>query len=546
MNLPSFVPEEFLEKKTYARLLYLAIFSLGVVGLYSSLKTVLIFFGVEPDTSHSIMLWQGFRSYGINGFLDWNFTSDNWLLSLVPFNFLGFAVFGPKPVVSIILGWLIFILSVILAGSIAWKLDAKKSSILIVVLLLNLGRSAHIYGFASYSTSHNITNLFGLFAIWLIIDWMRSPKFWHPIILTLALITGAVSDPWMLAAYNLPIFIVATLSLFRVMQLLSTQESFKLAISALISILASQTKLFGILYFLPSMIFQPANWDTLNENTIFLIKDLGGILNLIPIRLPVLSEQTSFLPPLISLLIIIGILQYLILQTFSLNAQTNKSKQLFLSISFFSVGGIITAFIINSVPTNLFSSRYLINCPYFILISICVLAENLWPSFSKKIKAFFLSIIFIFLIASIYSNLQSIKLRFFQINDGAVSETSKFLTNNGLTYGYGAYWGSNANAITAASNGEIIVRPIAFNPKTGEATFPNQWQTSKRWYLEGDAPKGTKEFFVIVKSHGEECPDIKLCLNSLSHQFGPPDRVLHTPGYYGGATIFVWKHRLIK
>ena len=71
--------------------------------------------------------------------------------------------FGAKTSVVIVVGWAIYVCSVLCTAAIAWRIGGRLPSIAVVVALLNLPEFAHARGFASYSTSHNITNLLGVF-----------------------------------------------------------------------------------------------------------------------------------------------------------------------------------------------------------------------------------------------------------------------------------------------------------------------------------------------------------------------------------------------
>jgi hypothetical protein len=164
------------------------------VGLYGSLKVVVGLSRIDPDSCHSIMLWQGINDHGMPWLSGWIFTQDNWLFSLVPFHFLGFLVFGATPPVVIFGGWIIFILSAFISGVIAWKLNAKRAALLIPIVLLFAGHFVHANSFASYSTSHNVTNLFGLASLLVILQWVQAQKNISLILLLLILIAGAVSD----------------------------------------------------------------------------------------------------------------------------------------------------------------------------------------------------------------------------------------------------------------------------------------------------------------------------------------------------------------
>jgi hypothetical protein len=222
-------------------------------------------------------------------------------------------------------------LNAILSGLIAQKLGAKKSAMLVTILLLNLGHYAHTSGFSSYSTSHNITNLFGLLAIWLMIDWVNRQKFYNLFLLLIVLVAGAVSDPWMIPAYNLPILLIAILCIMGPALFFTRQQSLMMIFCSTLSIVAVKTKLFTLFYFLPDMYFKPGDWRTINENTIFLIKDLGGLLNLVPHE-----KQIDFLPSLLAVILVIALLGFLLVHiVHSHQIILKKNIFLFLAISFF-------------------------------------------------------------------------------------------------------------------------------------------------------------------------------------------------------------------
>jgi len=71
-------------KQKYFRMAFVILFS---IGLFGSLKTTFGLFGINPDSSHSAMLWYGIRDHGMNFIKEWLFTPDNWLFSLFPIHF---------------------------------------------------------------------------------------------------------------------------------------------------------------------------------------------------------------------------------------------------------------------------------------------------------------------------------------------------------------------------------------------------------------------------------------------------------------------------
>lgn len=521
------------KKSTLISLVNLIIF---VVGVYGSFKVVLGLFGIEADTSHSLMLWHGMKEHGLVWVSDWLFTQDNWLLSLVPFHFIGFSIFGPKASVVIIFGWLIFIFSAFISGAIAWRLGAKKAAIFIFLVLLNLGLYAHSSGYVSYSTSHNITNLFGLASVLILINWFARPNNFLLVLLLLLLTSGAVSDPWMLASYNLPILLVGLWFMARPTEVISRNQSLKLITVAGISIVAVKTKLFGTLSFLPSMHFVVGEWSTLNSNSVYLIKDLGGLLNIIPF-----SGANAFLPSLLTVAVVGAVLLFSIFKNIRSWSYTNPATIAHFSFTLFSVGGIISAFVITSVEAMDYSARFLISSAYLIVITIGVLAERNWGNAGKSYRYVLVLILSLFFTSSLVSNFNYISNRDFKFKDTDVLGTISFLKENGLTYGYGPYWGSNANAVSAASMSRILIRPVVFNKNNGMMIVGNRPASSKRWYTDEDIPAGVNEFFVIVKSDGEECPDINICLTGLAKQFGQPIRSIKRDD----STILVWNHKLL-
>jgi hypothetical protein len=506
------------------------------IGLYGSYKIVIGLFGIDADTSHSLILWEGIRQNGVAWLTDWFFTQDNWLLSLFPFHFLGFAIFGATASVVIIGGWIIFVLSAILSGMIAWQLGVRKAPLLITVVLLNLGLYAHATGFVSYSTSHNISNLFGLFSIYILMKWVSSRLDRWLVILLIVLLCGAISDPWMLASYNLPILLVSFYFFLRPRKDLTRKNCLKIIAITIFSIFSVKSQLFGQLSFLPSMHFAPGAWSTVNDNAVYLLKDLGGLLNIIPF-----VGTNSFIPSVISLFILLFFLEFYALNYKNIIGKIRTPMVLYFIFAFFSVSGILSSFVISSVPAQDYSARFLINCIYLIPISIGVLAEFNWKTINSIFRHATILIVSLFLISNLASTFSLVLSSDFKFKETGVSDTIAFLKEKGLTYGYGPYWGANANAVTTASNFQVIVRPVVFDKQTGSMIVGNRAQTSKRWYGEQDIPKETKKYFVIVKSDGEECPDVDICLSGLVKQFGEPVDRYKRADYI----ILVWDHKLV-
>lgn len=515
-------------------LLAYAIFLIS--GIYGSLKVAISQYGIEADACHSIMLWYGVTAHGLPWLQDWLFTPDNWLLSLVPFHFMGFMIFGPEPAVVILFGWIIFIFAAFISGAIAWQLKAKKAAVIISLALLFLGSYAHESGFVSYPTSHNITNLFGLAALYLILRWSQQPRVLTLIAVLALLIAGAVSDPWMVAAYNLPAAIVGIVFVVRPSASIKREDGFQLLLVSVVSIASVKSKMFGMLAFLPSLKFALGNWATINNNAIFLLKNLGGLLNIIPF-----NKSNQVVPAILTLVAVLSLLSISVVKSVKYDHKVNSSTIAFSWLATFSIGAVGLAFVISQVEATNRSGRFLLNCAYLIPIGLGVFVEHNWPRSSKSEKTICTVVIALFVLSGIVSNFETWRRPGFAIKDNGAFALIKFLKVNGLSYGYGPYWGSDANAITAVSRSEVVIRPVEFTKDTGMMIVGNRSQSSKRWYWKEDAPPNQKQFFVFVVSDAEECADVNVCVSGLTKQFGNPVRALK----YGDATIVVWDHPLV-
>lgn len=514
-----------------------AFFLLFAVGLLGSLKITFTLWGLEPDIIHSAMLWDGIRNHGLPFIKEWLFTTDNWLFSLVPMHFFLFWIFGDEPIILILSGWLIFVASVLLSGMIARNLHAPKSAIIIPVVLIFSGFYAHEYGFITYANSHNLTNLYGLFSIFCLTQWMKTHRLILLLLIVLSVVTGGLSDPWMTGAYVLPITVASLILCFIFGNSAERKQYIFLFLAMTASLVVIETRLFGVLSFLPTFHFQIASWDLLKSNAIYLIKDLGGLFNLVPG-----NRSNGLIPGLASLLIVFLLVLRIVFLVLNNSLLQCPRELLFYSIIILSSGGISLACLISSSPAANLSARFLINVLYLIIIGSGVALELNWNKAFPSTKLLSIIIGFIFVISGIVSNLHLFKSFQLNVNYNGIYKTIDFLKNHNLIYGYGPYWGSNANVITWLSKSTIKIRPVVFDKTSGQMIKATRFQSSKLWYLPENIPSDLQNYFVVVKSDGEECPDTNLCMDGLAKQFGAPAKILP----YESAYILVWNHPLME
>lgn len=500
------------------------------LGLYSSLKVVLGSFGIEPDTVHSLMLWYGVNDFGLEWIKDWIFTQDNWLFSLVPIHFLEFWLFGANPALLITTGWLLFVGSTVAAGFIARQLSAKLSFYLIPVILIFAGLYAHKSGLISYSTSHNITNLFGLLSTLALLKWCKLRRKHLLAIIIFLNTAGGLSDPWMLPSYTLPTGLVG---IFMMLRGSSSQEKISgviLAVAMAVSALLVKSLMFGMLDFLPQMHFSVGDGETIKSNFFYLVNDLGRLLGILPDRYP-----NALLYNAISILSIVAL--YTAGIWFSIRYTANSLPQVFFYLSSFSIAGISLALLISSEPATAISARFLINILYLSTISIAVSLEHNWRAIPLGWKAASITIAILFMVSGFLSTYHLLLKPGFSIKTNKHQDLMEFLTQENLNYGYGPYWSTAANAVTALSSSTIKLRPIQFDKNSGMPIFSMRAETSKQWYTTKDIPPSQNTFFVIVTYDAEECIVPTTCRKGLIKKYGQPERHL----YYKGYEIMVWK-----
>jgi hypothetical protein len=510
--------------------------ALAIIGLLVSLRTVMGLFGIEADTSHSLMLWYGMTQHGVGWVRDWLFTQDNWLLSLVPLHFAAFAVWGPKVSIVLFLGWVFFVASAVLAGVIAWRVGARRVAVFVFLALLNLNEYAHLYGFVSYSTSHNITNLMGIASLLVMMSWVSRPRGGLLVVLFALLVCGAVSDPWMLASYNVPLLGLCAWLWYRPLSHLPRRQVLVCSAVLLMSMVAVATKLFGLFDFLPYTHFRPGTWDVMNNNAIYLIRNLGGMLGLLPF-----TGANSFISGFVSLAAIVALIGYAARRMWLARLGLSLPGWVFMGFAALSTLCVIGAFVVTAVEAKDYSARFLINVVYLVVIALGILAERAWahagPYFKRAVFAAFGLLLLTSWVTN-WSHLIHGPLRF---RDTGVTDVVSFFKEHGLSYGYGPYWGANANAVTAGSLSEVIIRPAVFEHDSGMMRVGGRAESSRRWYTDEDVPPGTSRYFVMLRSDGEECPRIEVCVQGLTRQFGAPVTTLTR----GDAQILVWDHPLL-
>lgn len=482
----------------------------------------------------SSILYYDVKEHGLASLVNWVYTQDNWVLSLLPYDFLLFHLFGVNQLTIVISGWLIFVFSAFVSGLIAFNLGAKMAAIGIVIALLFLGEFAHSYGFVSYPISHNITNLYGLLSVLAFVLWVKSGKWFYLILLQLLLICGSISDPWMNATYVLPIFILSLrLLVIPTLHLTQIKKKF-LIILTIVSIIAIKSKLFGLLYWLPSMSFSLVNFSIIKSNVLFFITNFGTLFNIVPAANP----ANTFLIPLISTVAVI-ILFVSSIRCYSFkNTPEDRTVSIFTQLVIYSVVIVSLAFVLTGSQIYIGSSRFLINCLYLLVILIAIMFDLGWKKYLPLLRIIFVLIAAMFTLTGSYS-IYKLATNGNPTSSDEASEKIQFLKSNNLNYGYAPYW-SGTYDIKIKSNNQIKIIPVMFDKIHG-SIIVNRAQTKNTWFTSSDdSHSNQKNFFVLLRSDAEECADINICKNGVVEQFGKPDKILK----FKDSLIYVWNYSL--
>jgi len=506
--------------------------------------------GLGSDDVNTIMLWYGIKQYGLSFISTWNLTKDNWFFSLLPLHALLFSLFGAKLIIVSITGWLIYVFSALISGVIAWQVKSKKAWWWVLLLLIFQGSYAYQPGLVAYSISHNITNLFGLLSLVLLIYWLHNTRNrWLAVIGILCLLTMAgLSDPWLLPTYLLPLFLTSILLFFRPHQtILRKGDRWYLFLVLCLAMILVSTKCLFLLHFLPHISYHfVTSWSKFVNNFYLLIEGLGGWFNLIPWpKLP--SDWLSgsrFISSMISLVLVSVLLSYVTYIAWKKTLPISLPTFILYLFIGLSVTIMTLSFLFNADPNiiiNESSARYLISIFYLVVIYLVLQIDHNWIDLSIIWKMIAILLTTLFLISGVSGHFDLLQKPgvHFRTNDNII-HFIKFLQQHDLTFGYGSY--NDSHMVTVLSQQQIIMRPIFFTNHLKKMMIGQIGQSSKLldwWY------RPSKYYFIALSSDQYECRQMSLshCIHIAIQQFGEPLKTLH---YGHDVTILVWNYPLVR
>ncbi len=535
-------------------LCYLCILLSILFSLWVSIHVTFSVWGIDADSVDFALLYHGFINHGISFITSWRYTQDNWLLSLAPFTFPSYAIFGINKYTLIAPGWVLLVASAFIGGFISYKITNDKILsfyFFVIASLLPGPMSLGNVGFMSYLFSHNSSMFYVILSVLLVSLMIRNQKstyshsILYSIIIALVCFVAGISDPWFEAAFFVPALASLLIILFIGNNIIKRLVSFAL-LSVLIGLLLAYTKLFGLLAFLPKSNFVfVSSIAQLEENFHLYFNSILTFINANYIF------SHSYIAGVIYVCLFIVILLYSVVSSAMSVVSEVGYKQFIIYFSFFSIVTVSLAYLLSNFPGGAYSGRFLVNIYYLTLVIIT------YSIFSKRKKIIVYALSLSFFTAYVaFSLLQSYPM-WIKINLSDTNNTQSglinFLYTHDLKYGYGGYWATNANAVAIISNYKVIIRPVSYEPvinkKNNIPSFPqayiigNHPLSSPLWYEPSNSPPHNNEFLVI--SAGGESSElfnnsIKMSKKLAIEQFGTPTKIYE----YENKIILVWNKNL--
>lgn len=486
------------------------------LGLWTSLHGAFASWPVDSDLADTVMLWHGVRAHGLGFLRGWVWAQDNWLLSLLPWSAALYALAGPRPALVVGTGWAVFVACAALAAWLGWRL-ARRPAVwaLLPVLLLASRPGLGRIGWLAYPVTHTVTLLWGLLALHAAVGWMTARRPWALAAVAAALLIATISDPWALPALVLPVLLAAVLL-----------RQGRLAVTVLVVGALAASRLGGVLDFLPPPRFEAASWAHMRENFALLPRILGADF---AIWLPgaAAGEAAVMLPALLALDV-----AHAALRAWRGLAPPQRFGLLVCGLSVILT---LAAFLGNGFLRGTGSGRFLVAVAFLLPLGLALGLACAWRRVTRAGRALAIVLAVLHMAAGAADAWPRHRLR---ADTEMPLALAGFLAAHGLHYGYGAYFGAQANAVTWLSGWGVVMRPVSFGFLDGRLLYPLV-ETSQRWYAPDDAPPGLSRRFVIVDPRS--CASRDVCVTGLARQFGTPAQTLT----FGGFTILVWDHALL-
>ncbi|MBI0276832.1 hypothetical protein I6H07_13700 [Hafnia alvei] len=482
------------------------------VSLYLTSRYSYLWSG-DADAANSPLVWRAFLDRGWESFTQWQPTFDNWYFTVYPLNFALFFLLGDDGLLPLVLSSAIFIFVItVCVTELVKSYSGGYLALLALICITFISPDLYRHGYFSHPFSHNSTNAYGFVVFVLFLYSIKNKNIFIPVVCSLISLLASASDPWLLAAFFLPMIITecATIAFDK-----NTKRNaiiyavfFALAASNIIQ------KIIG----LPVHSFSLAPFDVMMKNAILAVEITAKILPITNIDNSYFMYAVFFTWSLVCL--------YAVLICIKRGGATR-----YIAIfSIMSIAGIYSSSIIGDQTPH---QRFYLNVVPMVIVLLTV------ASSSKR--AMLLTIPLLLSLVTCIYGYSSMSLRY-KLNDNPVNSYIDFLKHHDLTYGYGSFWGMSMG-VNWLSGGDIHITPVYFHKKTGAINFKDaRVQTMKFWHTnEFVKSKPERQFIALRKGNtGDQCAELDLCKSSVESTIGKPDEVLS----YDGMIIMVYNHRI--
>jgi hypothetical protein len=473
------------------------------------------------------------QRHGLAFLTSYEYTQDNWLLSLVPLAFAQFSIVGVRPFFVVISGWAIFVTCTGLTLWLARGAIGRRLSLALLPFLLLCNENLLGWpDFLGYPITHNISLLWGLVAVLLARNWLVTGRITILIAASLALVIDGISDPWAMPAFVLPMVLGGGIHGLIGVDRTTRIRSAGLAAAAAAACGLCLTKCAGLLRFLPAEQFQPASWYQMNINAVAVLHIAGTMFSPFAFLAPGWPITDAVTATVIAVLTVYA-------GTVFIRCYRDLPPPVLfvIIVSVLSIAGVTSAFIL-SVPEDVdVGGRFFFNVYVFlpVLIGIALRYDTgrsgQWGVFVAVYAA-------LVVLAGICSQPSAWAQTRVHIKDYGTVAFAAFLQANGLHRGYGDYFGTQSSAVTWVSHGRVLLRPVSLDPHDFHIS-PRARQASPFWYGADEAARSASTF-VVVGPVPLTCAVAQACIAGLTQQFGAPAKMLS----YRDMKIMVWNRPL--
>jgi hypothetical protein len=505
-------------------------------GLWTSFHYTVGQYHLNGDTATPLVFWQGVKEHGWRFLTAWSHTSDNWLLSLIPIAFVAFAALGASPEVAIGLGWAIFVACTLLTAWLAARLAGWRVGVAVacVVILANTWAIGQA-GMLGHPVTHTISMLWALATLLLAHQAVQTGDRWMAGWTGVLILANTFSDPWALAAIAAPLIVAGAGVWWLHRRTPSGQAAMVVSVSSLAGALGGYTNLFGLAAFLADAHFELAPPAHMLSNAYWALESFAHTFQIIP---GVDPDQRAI--KLVNLAAFAALLGAALLLAGAAIRRAPPARQLVLVVIVLSVGAVSVPYLAGLYGADIWNGRFFSNLFFFAPLLVAFALSSEAPARWRdryRVAAVVYGALFALTGAISGPDLWTRRTSAPSPNDNL--GLTDFLAGNGLRYGYGTYWGSNANVATLVSGSRVKIRPIAVYP---DKVRPRSAGVSQLWFNAGDEPPGDPRRFLILNSDGENCPVMADCVALATRQFGAPSNVLT----YGTSTILVWPYPIAE